>query len=67
MTRNNMNNKFEEIFVSSSEVSCDGGVGASGHPKVYLQIDQEKGSIACPYCSRNYVLKSGRKAIKSNH
>ena len=53
--------KFEEIIVEHKEVACDGGGGAVGHPKVYLSIDGEKGSIICPYCSRTYVLKSKRK------
>jgi len=51
---------FETIEVSSLEVSCDGGGGALGHPKVYLHIDPSLGQITCPYCSRNYVFKSGR-------
>lgn len=50
-------NHFEDIYVSSVEVVCDGGSGALGHPKVYLHIEREKGSIMCPYCSRNYILK----------
>jgi len=55
--------KFEQIPVYSLEVACDGGGGALGHPKVYLKIEPEKGSIACPYCSRTYVLEqSGRKS-----
>ncbi len=48
--------KFEEISVDSKEVSCDGGGGAVGHPKVYLQIEQETGRVVCPYCSRTYIL-----------
>lgn len=48
---------FEVIQVQSLDVACDGGGGALGHPKVYLHIDQEKGSIVCPYCSRMYVSK----------
>lgn len=59
-------NAFEKISVSSSDVACDGGGGALGHPKVYLQIEQEKGNIFCPYCSRNYVLKQSLGS-KSNH
>jgi uncharacterized Zn-finger protein len=53
---NNMKS-FEVIHVNSLSVSCDGGGGALGHPKVYLHIDQDKGSIICPYCSRTYVLR----------
>ncbi len=56
--------KFEEIFVSSPEVSCDGGSGSLGHPKVYLHIEHEKGSISCPYCSRSYILKQPAKQHK---
>jgi len=48
---------FEVIDVNSLEVVCDGGGGPLGHPRVFLHIDQDKGEITCPYCSRNYVLK----------
>lgn len=48
---------FEVIEVPSLEVACDGGGGALGHPRVFLHIDQNVGSIVCPYCSRTYVLK----------
>lgn len=54
-------NKFEKISVSSLEVTCDGGNGSLGHPKVYLHIEPEKGFIACPYCSRTYVLGAMNK------
>jgi len=52
---------FEVIQVQSLDVACDGGGGALGHPKVFLHIDPDKGSLACPYCSRTYVLKVGAK------
>ena len=49
---------FETIEVSQSEVACDGGGGALGHPRVYLHTDHDQGdSVTCPYCSRTYVLK----------
>jgi uncharacterized Zn-finger protein len=48
---------FEVIHVTSAQVACDGGGGPLGHPKVYLHIDYEAGSIICPYCSRTYVMK----------
>ncbi|MBY0406065.1 MAG: zinc-finger domain-containing protein [Rickettsiales bacterium] len=44
------------IEVPSLEAVCDGGGGPLGHPRVYLHIDQDKGEITCPYCSRQYVL-----------
>jgi len=47
----------EIIHVDERTVSCDGGGGALGHPRVYLRIvDRE---TVCPYCSRLYVLNDG--------
>ena len=42
------------IMVSTKRVFCDGG-GALGHPGVYLNIEHN-GRVACPYCSRTFVL-----------
>lgn len=46
---------IETVIVKSSVVACDGGGGALGHPRVYLNMG-EKHSIDCPYCGRHYVL-----------
>ena len=43
--------------VSSSNVICDGGGGALGHPKVYLDMGKEK-KIVCPYCSKSFILEN---------
>ena len=43
--------------VTSRDVSCDGGEGVWGHPKVYLRIVHDR--VGCPYCSRQFVLRSG--------
>ena len=48
----------ETIVVNKTRIACDGGGGALGHPKVYLQIGEE-GFVECPYCDRRFVLKSG--------
>lgn len=48
----------ENIIVEQSNVSCDGGGGPLGHPRVYLQI-ADSGEIVCPYCSRTYKLAEG--------
>lgn len=53
--------KFEQVLVGSKEVMCDGGGGALGHPKVYLQIDQDSGMVVCPYCSKTYILDKKAK------
>ena len=58
---------FELIHVQSLEATCDGGGGALGHPKVYLHIDQDKGLITCPYCSRTYVLKMSAVRAAGGH
>ncbi len=47
----------ERIEVTSRTVSCDGGDGALGHPRVWLHI--EASEIMCPYCSRLFILKPG--------
>jgi len=52
---------FELIETHHHEVACDGGGGALGHPRVYLHIDDAKGRISCPYCSKTYVLKVAKK------
>lgn len=45
----------EIIPVTTDRVACDGGGGALGHPKVYLQIGKE-GFVECGYCDRRFVL-----------
>ena len=47
----------ELLIVSSSNVACDGGEGALGHPKIYLDMGKEK-KIVCPYCSKLFVLEN---------
>lgn len=47
---------FETIEVTSHTVACDGGGGAFGHPRVFLEIDADLHKAVCPYCSRTYVL-----------
>jgi uncharacterized Zn-finger protein len=57
----------EIIHTESAQVSCDGGGGALGHPRVYLQIKLEVGEIECPYCSRRYVLKQDSQPNAETH
>ena len=53
----------ETIKVEDTTVACDGGKGALGHPRVFLQL--ESGQVDCPYCGRCFVLKAG--AAASHH
>ena len=49
----------EIIEVTTSRIACDGSAGGGGHPRVWLQVDPEKGWVECGYCDRRYVLKPG--------
>ena len=37
----------ETIEVETSRIACDGGGGALGHPKIYLNMG-EKTAVDCP-------------------
>ncbi|CAH1779110.1 unnamed protein product [Owenia fusiformis] len=41
------------IASQSRVVSCDGGGGPLGHPKVYINLDQE-GNHSCTYCGLRF-------------
>ena len=45
----------ETVIVNHTRVACDGGEGALGHPKVYLEMGDE-GLVECGYCDRRFVL-----------
>ena len=47
---------FETIYVDETIVACNGGGGALGHPRVYLNLSAE-GKVECPYCSRLYIRR----------
>ena len=46
----------EIIEVDSTEVACDGGEGPLGHPRVFLNMGDQR-HVDCPYCDRLFVLK----------
>ena len=49
-------NEPEIVETTDHRVSCDGGGGALGHPKVYMEMAQGS-SVQCKYCDRKFVLK----------
>ncbi len=53
----------ETKFVADWRVACDGGVGALGHPRVYLSIPHERGWIECPYCDARFVNEEFRDKV----
>jgi uncharacterized Zn-finger protein len=55
----------EILEVTTSRIACDGSSGGGGHPRVWLQIDPEKGWVECGYCDRRYVLKPG--SVEADH
>ena len=61
------NTKFpppETEVVESTRIACDGGEGALGHPRVWLQIDHDKGFVECGYCDKKFVHESAADAAK---
>lgn len=52
----------EIIVVNDHRIACDGGGGALGHPRVFLEMGSDH-HIDCPYCGRRYELsKAAQKA-----
>lgn len=45
----------EYQIVDQWRVSCDGGEGALGHPRVWLSLNRVTGYVECPYCDKLYV------------
>ncbi len=47
-------------YVDQTTISCDGGGGPLGHPKVFLKFgsgdENSDGEIVCPYCSARFML-----------
>lgn len=49
-----------EVAEDTDGVSCDGGGGALGHPKVWYVFDDEN-RVECGYCDRVFIRKKVRK------
>ena len=45
------------IITHTRHISCDGGEGIMGHPKVYFEIKSEPNEIYCNYCGKHFVYK----------
>ena len=57
-----MADPVETIETETTAVDCDGGGGALGHPRVFLNIKEDIGYVDCPYCGRRFVLKKAADA-----
>ena len=49
------NSAHDVILVPTTRVACDGGGGALGHPKTYLDMGQDT-EVKCKYCGRVFRL-----------
>lgn len=46
----------ETIIIDDHRTSCDGGGGALGHPKVFLEVGAN-GIVECGYCGRRFIQR----------
>lgn len=51
----------ETVYIEENTVFCDGGIGALGHPRVYLTINKETHLVDCPYCDKRFIVKEKGK------
>jgi len=61
---NLQNPAHDAIMVTTTRVACDGGGGALGHPKTYLDMGQDT-EVSCKYCDR--LFKLDPKAASTGH
>lgn len=58
MTQDVLQTEPEMKIVSRWRVACDGGDGALGHPRVWLELNRESGRAECGYCDAVYMHTS---------
>ena len=49
-------NITEIAHSNSTSVFCNGKDVPYDHPKIFLEIDQSRGTIDCPYCSKHFIF-----------
>jgi len=62
MTANINALQSETVYVAQHHVSCDGGGGTLGHPKVYYSL--ENGEAECGYCDRKFIYDPAKTKRK---
>jgi len=58
------NSTGDVTLVTTTRVACDGGGGALGHPKTYLDMGQGN-EVSCKYC--DHIFKLDPNAPASSH
>ena len=43
---------------SVQSVSCSGDKNSGSHPKIFLKLIDEQGSIECYYCGKTFIHES---------
>jgi len=51
----------EILYVATKRIACDGGGGALGHPRVFLEMG-ERDRAECGYCDRLFVYRPDKAA-----
>jgi len=54
----------ETEITAKWRIACDGGEGALGHPRVWLQIPEDKGFVECGYCGKKFIHESFADKVK---
>lgn len=61
MTMETIDDKDDLVIVNSKRVMCDGGGGALGHPRVWLEMGEDD-YVRCKYCDRIFKLDPDAKS-----
>jgi uncharacterized Zn-finger protein len=48
----------ETQIVTGWRVACDGSEGALGHPRVWLSLPHDTGTVDCGYCDKRFIHAS---------
>jgi len=62
MTVSTTPRESKKVADDATEVACDGGGGALGHPVVYLRFEQ-RDTVDCYYCGQRFA----RTAAAASH
>ena len=58
MSKVKNNNKDNIKLFKSKKIYCDGGIEDSGHPRIFLIINENENSVSCPYCGKLFTRTS---------
>ncbi len=54
------------VLTATRRVACDGGGGALGHPKTWLDMGQDT-QVQCKYCDRIFALDKTAPSDDGHH